>query len=158
MTPMIQSHTAHVAVMGVYARVSAWDLSIIKMYAVNKGLYSADEIDAIEEEYKRFIALAFSHRSPISISQKIDQLWHTHILFTQDYIAMCESVGGRYLHHRPSILDGGSAHGSATSELYQAHFGAQDTRYWGSAEDCDSEPQCRPCDTDPNEVQTTRTH
>jgi hypothetical protein len=35
----------------------------------------------------------------------MDDFWHAHILFTQDYAAMCQAVAGQFLHHRPSILD-----------------------------------------------------
>ena len=32
----------------------------------------------------------------------IDEMWHTFILFTRDYVAYCERYFGRYLHHNPT--------------------------------------------------------
>ena len=42
-------------------------------------------------------------RLAISPSTKlIDEMWHTFILFTQDYVSYCERYFGRYLHHAPT--------------------------------------------------------
>ncbi|HEU5060159.1 MAG TPA: hypothetical protein VFU21_26690 [Kofleriaceae bacterium] len=32
----------------------------------------------------------------------IDEMWHTFVLFTEDYTEYCRSTFGRYLHHRPT--------------------------------------------------------
>jgi len=42
---------------------------------------------------------------PLAISQStklIDEMWHTFILFTPQYIDFCDKYFGRYLHHRPT--------------------------------------------------------
>ena len=41
----------------------------------------------------------------VPVDRRVDEFWHAHILFTQDYAAMCKAVAGQFLHHRPSILD-----------------------------------------------------
>ena len=33
---------------------------------------------------------------------KIDDMWHTFILFTRDYTDFCTEHFGRYIHHRPA--------------------------------------------------------
>ena len=130
--------------------VMAWDMEIVKRYAVKKGNYTAEEINDVEREYKRYLILAFSNsKMVLPISKKLDDLWHAHILFTEDYSNMCMTVNGRYLHHRPSIVDGGvmsaSQFDETTLEIYREFFGDPDSRYWISSNDC------RPCETDPNE-------
>ena len=45
---------------------------------------------------------------------KIDDMWHTFILFTPAYTAFCGEQFGRYLHHQP--LTGREAKISATEE------------------------------------------
>lgn len=35
----------------------------------------------------------------------IDDMWHTFLLFTKDYMAFCEQFFGKYLHHTPALED-----------------------------------------------------
>ncbi|QLH43881.1 MAG: hypothetical protein HWD59_15100 [Coxiellaceae bacterium] len=37
-------------------------------------------------------------------SRDIDEIWHAHILHTQDYTEFCEKLFGFYLHHCPSHI------------------------------------------------------
>lgn len=129
--PFVSSVTA------VHARLAAWDLSVVKKHAVQVGLYPADEIDAVEAEYKKWLALAIVYRNePIPISAAIDSMWHHHIIFTQDYTAMGVAMTGKYLHHRPSILDDKKdlerAFDAKTLIRYKQHFGTPDPKYWDS--------------------------
>jgi hypothetical protein len=86
-------------------RLNAWDLSIVKKKVIRDGIFAADEVDAIEQQYKHFLALSCAQDAPLHVDPRMDDFWHAHILFTQDYAAMCQEVAGQFLHHRPSILD-----------------------------------------------------
>lgn len=86
-------------------RLNAWDLSIVKKKVVRDGIFAAGEVDAIEQQYKHFLALSCAQDAPLHVDPRMDDFWHAHILFTQDYAAMCQAVAGQFLHHRPSILD-----------------------------------------------------
>ncbi|MBI3677706.1 MAG: hypothetical protein HY243_13945 [Proteobacteria bacterium] len=109
-----------------FGRMVAWDMSKIKAHAVRKGLFRADEIDAVELEYKRFMALGCVYGSNAApLSQRIDDFWHAHILFTEDYAAMCQAVAGEFLHHRPT-LDEGDEVQVGRFDLYEASFGTPD--------------------------------
>ena len=35
----------------------------------------------------------------------IDNMWHTFILYTQDYTEFCRRYFGEYLHHQPDVAD-----------------------------------------------------
>lgn len=35
--------------------------------------------------------------------QIMDDMWHTFIIFTQDYFQFCETYFGEYLHHIPNV-------------------------------------------------------
>lgn len=112
-----------------------WDMSIIKQFMVEKGIYPAEEINALETEYKRWLNLAVLYRPySVPISEKVDAFWHTHILFTQDYTAMSYAATGKYLHHRPAILDKESDLKAAfidhTFNLYRKHYGEPNPKYW----------------------------
>ncbi|MGH6870591.1 MAG: glycine-rich domain-containing protein [Rhizomicrobium sp.] len=89
-----------------FARVSAWDMSLVKKHLVNKGIFKADEIDQVHEEYKRFVALSCAHDDgAIPVSLRVDEFWHAHILFTQDYAKFCQAVAGRFVHHLPTVAE-----------------------------------------------------
>jgi hypothetical protein len=53
------------------------------------------------EELKRFLVTKVLHPElRLAPSSLIDEAWHLFIIFTEDYFAFCELVGG-YIHHRP---------------------------------------------------------
>lgn len=70
--------------------------------------WSVSEVDAIELEYRAFLQ---AHRNNPDMflvpSRKIDKFWHHHILDTEKYIADCELLFGKYMHHYPysGLLD-----------------------------------------------------
>jgi len=42
---------------------------------------------------------------PLAISQStklLDEMWHTFVLFTHDYVTYCDRYFGQYLHHTPT--------------------------------------------------------
>jgi hypothetical protein len=130
----------------LYGKLKAWDMSIVKRYAVEHGSYTADEIDEVEAEYKRFLALTLAYpKTRIPVAGKVDTLWHTHIIFTNDYRAMGDMVGG-YIDHRPSILDAGmdmnAEFADMTIPLYELHFGIANRKIWSKALCCSSSSGC----------------
>lgn len=133
-------------VESLYARLQGWDMSTVKRYCVEKSLYSADEIDGIEDEYKRFLALTIAYPGVnIPIGDKVDTLWHTHIIFTEDYAKFGDYMGG-FLHHRPSILDADmdldDEFATNSIPLYERHFGKANPVAWSKALCCCSASGC----------------
>jgi predicted metal-dependent enzyme (double-stranded beta helix superfamily) len=56
-----------------------------------------------EREIKRYLALAaLFPDQPLGMAGKVDDLWHTFIIFTREYQRFCWSVCGHYIHHRPT--------------------------------------------------------
>src|SRR6188768_1048472 len=53
--------------------------------------------------YKNFLYLQKKHY-PHSLvpTREIDEFWHNHILYTQQYMHDCEGIFGFYLHHVPA--------------------------------------------------------
>jgi hypothetical protein len=53
--------------------------------------------------YKNFLYL-FKKHLPISLvpTREIDEFWHNHILYTQNYFRDCANIFGHYLHHEPA--------------------------------------------------------
>lgn len=100
--------TAHVA--GVASKYKFLpDLETVMDYQ-NAGViarlqkqFSMDETTASElfNDTKRFLWLCSLCDGPIAPAPKIDDGWHTFIIFTEDYAGFCDQFFGNFIHHRP---------------------------------------------------------
>lgn len=77
---------------------------------VEKSPYSEiskEEILVRISEFKKFTALLVINlrkkRSVEMMSEEIDDIWHTFILFTKEYQDFCEILVGEYIHHEPNV-------------------------------------------------------
>lgn len=84
--------------------VMSYDMStIVDRYAAEHDLPSEVALEH-ERELKRFLAVKALHPDKsYGMKGPIDELWHTFIIFTQDYMQFCERTYGGYLHHRPAL-------------------------------------------------------
>src|SRR6266481_4820322 len=54
-------------------------------------------------EYKRFTFLAVAAGHPVSPSEDVDQAWHLHLTFSENYWKVfCPQILGSPLHHHPT--------------------------------------------------------
>lgn len=70
-----------------------------RLYAV-----SEQEAEEIFMETKKWLWFAAHSTVPATISKGmwiIDEMWHTFITFTMDYLRFCEDSFGRFIHHAP---------------------------------------------------------
>lgn len=90
-----------------------------------KSVLEEDLNIAIHEFRKYLILIVKGHRRLAMISPKVDEVWHTFILFTEDYASFCEKVFGFFLHHHPALpsqpLDPGSI--KRFMKAYEGEFG-----------------------------------
>lgn len=86
------------------ARVMAYDMGpIVSRYAEDHEL-PIEVAAEHERELKRFLAVKALHPDKnYGMNGPVDELWHTFIIFTEDYTRFCEQTYGRYLHHRPAL-------------------------------------------------------
>ena len=93
-------------------------------------------------EYKRFAFLAVAAGHPVSPSEDVDQFWHLHLTYSENYWKIfCPEILGRPLHHQPT--QGGQAEGDKfeawyrrTLESYQTFFGEAPPReIWPTPEE-----------------------
>ena len=117
-------------------KIESWDLTRVKRYLVKRGVIIPDDIEDLEREYKRFLFLSCSTRHTVPISRRVDEMWHAHILFTQDYVKFGHTLGG-YIHHCPAVEDSerqqlAKAY-DATLSLYSRYFGAPSPQWWPPA-------------------------
>jgi hypothetical protein len=101
--------------------------------------------EAIDEFRKYFCLIARGNASIGMLSPHVDEVWHTFILFTEDYAAFCADVFGRFIHHRPHLLSQpvGSESGEQFVRAYEEVYGELPA-VWGDRTSCGS------CDTKPS--------
>jgi hypothetical protein len=83
--------------------------AIVLRFMETWDLPRADADDLFEQMNKWLWLTAVSETLPgaprLAITQStklVDEMWHTFILFTSDYVAYCDRYFGRYLHHDPT--------------------------------------------------------
>ena len=110
------------------------DLTMIrlKLQDMEEGPgWSPDQCDAVEKEYKRFLALKRAYQDREIVPDRlVDTFWHQHILDTAKYAADCEVLFGAFLHHYPYFgMNGDEDYANLctafdeTRRLSQRHFG-----------------------------------
>ncbi len=90
--------------------VEALDLSDIAQAMCSKHYplprWQAAQAAQCEQLYKNFLWLMVHYPDETLVpTREIDEFWHNHILHTKRYMADCQRLAGRYLHHTPSSPD-----------------------------------------------------
>jgi hypothetical protein len=121
------------------------DLSDVRMKLADPeeghGL-SRDQLDAMEAEYRKFLALQFADPDAAIVPCKlVDDIWHQHILDTAAYREDCDAIFGRFLDHYPYFGMRGDDDAQAlhdayadTLERYRDAFGEPPPGTWISAD------------------------
>lgn len=103
----------------------------------------ADEQDWTSEfalraisEYKRFIFLATVAGHPVTPSFVVDEVWHTHLIFTRSYWEEMGDILGVLIHHDPGQGEAGDETVFArqyqqTLASYRKYFGEPPAGIWG---------------------------
>ena len=87
----------------VLLKIQQWNgwVAIQKGAAKEYGM-SEQEFYVVLPEYQKFMGLiALGYRGIGMWSQKVDLVWHAHILNTQRYDNFCQTVIGGIVHHVP---------------------------------------------------------
>jgi len=87
-------------------------------------------------EYKRFCYLCVLRSGKVTPSYWVDQVWHLHLTYTQDYwLKFCPQILGMQLHHQPT--EAGPADDARfreqyaqTLQLYETEFGEPAPDFW----------------------------
>lgn len=127
------------------------DLSMVRMKLANTEEGPAmpvADIDVMEQEYRRFLALHLAHPDTDIVPCKVvDEMWHRHILDTAAYRRDCDVIFGRFLDHFPYFGLRGPDDAQAledaydeTLDLYRDAFGEPPAETWITA---DAGSRCR---------------
>lgn len=65
------------------------------------------QLKEILDEFKKYIAIVIINypngKKVEMVSELVDEVWHTFILFTNEYRKFCKTIIGEYIHHEPNV-------------------------------------------------------
>ena len=86
-------------------KIQSYDFGFLKdrFEEVHSGRESFSET---VNELKRFFRLAVKYDEPIAmVSDAVDKLWHTFLIFTPQYRRFCDDAFGEFIDHQPHTGD-----------------------------------------------------
>jgi hypothetical protein len=65
------------------------------------------QIKEVVNEFKKFMAIVVINHNTEKrvemVNELVDEVWHTFILFTNEYRKFCDVLVGEYIHHEPNV-------------------------------------------------------
>ncbi|HEY1903072.1 MAG TPA: hypothetical protein VGG56_11600 [Terracidiphilus sp.] len=129
------------------AELESYDMWFVSERIRRNGVVPSSEIEASIAIFKRFAALFAVGYTDLNMPMAfVDEVWHTFILFTEEYANFCSCYLGKFLHHKP-ITSRTDEQQRATLDFYEVYeevFG-QDLRRAGieQATCCGGGNDCR---------------
>lgn len=109
-----------------------FDLTPGRDRLLRDGAMPAGWIDEALLEFRRYLALrALVPRSLMMLSKQVDDVWHTCLLFSRLYAALCQQAFGEFVHHDPATEadPDPAARWREFREAYATYFG-EPGRLW----------------------------
>lgn len=126
---MNQVHTTHAtpALATILASLPEFDLSVvIERIRLEHSDWEEERVAAAEIDYRRYLALCKLESSAALIpTLDADEIWHAHILHTQQYREDCKVFFGYFLDHAPFNTKNGKFSSGYTANLYRKVFGEE---------------------------------
>ena len=110
--------------------LNSYDMWFVAERIQKDNLMPASEITKSISLFKQFAAMFAAGYPNLNMPIKnVDAVWHTFILFTEEYADFCDRYLGKFLHHKPttSRTIPGKASALDFFEVYEQVFG-QDLR------------------------------
>lgn len=137
----------------LFKKVMDYNLDLITNTFARRQPEFANQAKILEMECKRFLYLAMVvphlEHAP---TKPIDEYWHMFVLFTREYTAFCNTLAGRYIHHKPLGAADHQAVFNRTHDIVKSLFGQFKNKFlWElpapatsccSAIDNDFQPMC----------------
>lgn len=135
---MSSSSNPRVVLQSVKDFLTSLDLNFLKQRVLKENSdWSLTRFLTACDEYRKWLAICSLSRDigveqqiPLGMfSHDVDTIWHSHILFTRSYEAVCQSIAGHFIHHDPvqeekseaSVLNSVDKHN--TISLLEENFG-----------------------------------
>lgn len=79
------------------------DLSYLAKRLIEKDGWLQEDAYESVRRYKNFLMIRIKYPDVgVVPTSDIDEVWHTHILYTREYTRDCKMLFGEYLHHSPA--------------------------------------------------------
>lgn len=101
---------------------------VIRRYSANYGV-SLEYAQNCFAAFKKYMIVCAVKPGQSAVSETIDEMWHTFLLFTKDYKAFCEEYLGRFIHHEPLTYPTPAVY-SETRAFAEKLFGTIDEALW----------------------------
>jgi len=140
----------------LWSSIHSYDMWFVEERLRRDDLVADSHISAAISRFKNFVFLVASGYSHLDMPlSDIDAVWHTFILFTEEYAAFCAQYVGTFVHHAPitsrSIKSAAAEDGFFRA--YETVFG-EDLRNIGGGVDRSSCNVCRARDSRASENAT----
>ncbi|QWK81231.1 glycine-rich domain-containing protein [Ochrobactrum sp. BTU1] len=89
-------------IQNIIAKAMAYPMGKVVKHYMREYDICAEVAITRERELKRFLAICAIFHDPIGMRGSVDELWHSFIIFTEDYASFCEEVAGHFIHHLPN--------------------------------------------------------
>jgi hypothetical protein len=89
--------------LAMLEKLETAQFSYVREKLSKSGEIAPERMDAVEIEFKKFMAISYLEDRPIGMSSKeVDAFWHQFILFTRSYFDFCMTTFGQFIHHQPN--------------------------------------------------------
>jgi hypothetical protein len=131
-------------------RLWEWDLAAVARRTQSRMGWTRSRRRVVEREYRRFIALTILEPDQaFGMAGDVDELWHDHLLDTQNYLDMCLNVVGSFVHHCPAAAlgaarkrDVGFAYEMRTVPALKKYYPGRVSPIWPRASKAQALAQC----------------
>lgn len=81
------------------------DLSSTLKRLVHVDSWYKKSAEAALAQYRNFLILKkkYGEEHKLPPSYEVDEVWHAHVLHTEEYAHFCATIFGRFLHHHPHL-------------------------------------------------------
>lgn len=105
---------------------------------MNEQMISASLAKEWIAEYKKYLLMCYISNESVSPSREVDEVWHLHQHFTEEYAKFCQEMFGCLLAHAPSAHDGSEKEDfmalyNKTLDFYSKLFGEIPRHIWPEA-------------------------
>jgi len=93
--------------------------NVVKRVMKENPNWTQERANVAVEEYRKWLVLC-SITPDLRLgmcSTDVDEIWHAHILFTREYMKLCNAIAGRYIHHQPTSDEEKASGDNSTSLL-----------------------------------------
>lgn len=121
-SPSIKGHEMDSQALA-YAKylIDSFDLSKVVNRLIQVDEWSKKEALAACRYYRNYLYLLLKYDEiEMPPSKEIDEVWHAHILHTEDYQQFCQNIFGYFLHHVPNHDENKQQALTITEDLFES--------------------------------------